>query len=104
MAEPDQFALHPPVSPGGVLVCHADDQVLDRCGGRGTPGPAACGVVPRTRDQSAMPGQDRGWRNRKDSRPAAARYEARQCRQPCPVGRGVADLGDLSAQPGILVA
>jgi len=24
MAEPDEFALHAPVSPGGVLGCHAD--------------------------------------------------------------------------------
>jgi hypothetical protein len=24
MAEPDQFVLHPPVSPGGILDCHAD--------------------------------------------------------------------------------
>jgi hypothetical protein len=73
MAEPDQFALHPPVSPGGVLVCHADDQVLDRCGGRGTPGPAACGVVPLARDQPAMAGQDRGGSDREDLRPAVAR-------------------------------
>ena len=28
MAEPDQFALHPPVSPGGILNCHANHDFL----------------------------------------------------------------------------
>jgi hypothetical protein len=36
MAEPDQLALHPPMSPRGVLVCHPHHQLLDRRSGRGT--------------------------------------------------------------------
>jgi transposase InsO family protein len=46
MAEPDQFALHAPVPPGGILGCHANHQLLDRCCSRWTSGAAACGVVP----------------------------------------------------------
>jgi hypothetical protein len=46
MAQPDQFTLHAPVSPGGVLSCHANHQVFDRCCGWGTSGLAAGGVVP----------------------------------------------------------
>ena len=46
MAEPDQFALHPPVSPGGILNCHANHDFFDGHSGRGTSGLAACRVVP----------------------------------------------------------
>lgn len=46
MAGPDQFALHAPMSSGGVLCCHAHHEVLDcRCGGWPS-WLAACGVVP----------------------------------------------------------
>lgn len=34
MAEPDQFTLHPPMSPGGILGFHANHQSFDRCCGR----------------------------------------------------------------------
>jgi hypothetical protein len=51
MAESDQFALHSPVPPGGILGCHADDKLLDRRRGRWTSGSAAYGVVPLARDQ-----------------------------------------------------
>jgi hypothetical protein len=27
MAESDQFALHPPVTPGGILDCHAHHEI-----------------------------------------------------------------------------
>jgi hypothetical protein len=46
MAEPDQFTLDAPVSPGGILRSHADHQFLDRRCGRRTSGPAVSGVVP----------------------------------------------------------
>jgi hypothetical protein len=38
MAEPDQFALHSPVSPGGILGCHADDDFLIAAAVGGRPG------------------------------------------------------------------
>jgi hypothetical protein len=66
MAEPDQFALHAPVSPGGILGGHPNHEILHPRWGRGTSRLAACGVVPSPRDQLAMPGQDRGGRDRED--------------------------------------
>jgi hypothetical protein len=60
VAETDQFALHAPVSPGGILGGHADDELLDHRCGRETAGSTACGVVPFARDEFAVPGQDRG--------------------------------------------
>jgi hypothetical protein len=38
VAEPDQFALHAPVSPARVLSCQADDELLDCRRGGGRPG------------------------------------------------------------------
>jgi hypothetical protein len=38
MAEPDQFALHPPVSPDGILNCPANYDFFDDHSGRGTSG------------------------------------------------------------------
>jgi hypothetical protein len=73
MAEPDQFALHPPVPPGRILGCHADNKLLDRRRGRWTSELAVCGVVPLARDQPAVPDQDRGRSHREDLRPAARR-------------------------------
>jgi len=71
MAEPDQFALHAPVAPGGVLGGHAHHEVLDGCCGGWTSGSAACGVVPLSGDQPAVPGQDRGSSDREDLGPPA---------------------------------
>ena len=104
MAQADQFALHTPVAPGGVLARHADDELLDRRSGGWTPGSAACGVVPFPRDKLAMPGQHRGPSHREDLRPAAAWQQPGQGSQPRPVGRRVVRPGDLAAQHGVLVA
>lgn len=60
MAESDQFALHPPVSPAGILRCHPHHEILDRCGSGWTSRAPACGVVPCAGDQLAVPSQDRG--------------------------------------------
>jgi hypothetical protein len=38
MAQPDQFTLHAPVSPGGVLSCHANHQVSIGVAVGGRPG------------------------------------------------------------------
>jgi hypothetical protein len=103
MAEPDQLALHPPMSPGGILGCHANHQSCDRCCGRGTPGSATRRVVPSPRDQLAVPSQDRGRSDREDLGPAATWHEPGQRGQPCPVDGPVANPGDLSVQHGVLV-
>jgi hypothetical protein len=103
MAEADQFALHPPVSPGGILGSHADNQVSDRRGGRWTSRPAACAVVPLPRDQPAVPGQDRGRGDREDLGPAATRQQPGQRSQPRPIRGRVADPRDLPAQHSVLV-
>ena len=95
VAEADQFALHAQVSPAWVLGGQTDDELLDcRCS-RGTSAPAACGVVPLPGDQPAMPGQDRGRRDRKDLGPARTRQQPGQGRQPHPIGRCVADPDNL---------
>ncbi len=104
MAEPDQFALHAPVSPLWVLGGHADDQFLDRCCGRRTSGLAARGVVPLPGDQPAMPGQNRGRSDRKDLCPAATGQQPGQGGQPQPVDGLLVHPGDLAAQYGVLVA
>ena len=77
MAEPDQFALHAPMPPDGVLGGHAHHEILNyRCGGR-TSGSAACGVVPLSGNQPAVPGQDRGRSNREDLGPATTWQQPR---------------------------
>jgi hypothetical protein len=60
MTEPNQLALYPPVSPGGIVGSHPHDHAFDRRSGWRTSGSAACGVVPFPRDQPAVSGQDRG--------------------------------------------
>jgi hypothetical protein len=103
MAEPDQFALHPPMSPARVLSGHSEDELFDRCCSRRTPGPTTCGVVPFPRDQLSVPSQDRGSSDREDLSPAATWHKPGQSGQPCPVDGPVADPGDLPAQHGVLV-
>jgi hypothetical protein len=57
MAEPDQFALDAPVSPGGVFGGDADHELADP-GGCGRPsGVPAAGVVPLASDEVAVPGE-----------------------------------------------
>ena len=93
MTEPDQLTLHPSVPPGGIVPRHANHQLVDRRRSRGTSRPAACGVVPRARNQSAMPSQDRGSSHRENRHPAAAPDKPGQGGQPHPVGRRVAHPG-----------
>jgi hypothetical protein len=64
MTEPDQLALHPPVSPGGILGVIRMTMLFDRRSGGRTSRPAACGVVPFPRGQPAVPGQDCGGSDR----------------------------------------
>jgi hypothetical protein len=104
MAEPDQFALHAPVAPGGVLGGHAHHEVLDGCCGGWTSGSAACGVVPLSGDQPAVPGQDRGRSDREDLGPAPTWHQPGQGGQSHPVSRRVAHPSDLSAQHSVLVS
>jgi hypothetical protein len=103
VAESDQFALHAPVSPGGVLSCPAHHEVRDRRCGGWTSGSAACGVVRFPGDERAVPGQERGGCDREDLGPAVARQQSGHRGQPHPVGRCGAEPGDLAAQHGVLV-
>ena len=57
VAEPDEFALHPPVPPRGILRRDADHELADRgCRGRPSGTPAA-DVVPLACDQPPVPGE-----------------------------------------------
>jgi hypothetical protein len=103
VAEPDQFALHASISPGGVLDGHANHEFLDRFYRWGTSGLAACGVVPFPRDQPTVPGQDSGGSDQEDLCPTVTWHESGQGGQPHPVDGPVAHPGDLSAQHGVLV-
>src|SRR5947209_16478562 len=85
VAEPDQLALHAPVSPGRILGCHPNDQLLDRCCGWRTSGLATCGVVPFPRDQPTVPSHERGWSDWENLNPALTWQEPRQSSQPRPV-------------------
>src|SRR5712671_7651998 len=59
VAELDELALHTPVSPAGVVGCHADYERADRgCRGR-PPGTPPLAVVPLTCDQPPVPGEQR---------------------------------------------
>jgi hypothetical protein len=89
--------------PRWILGCHAKDQLLDRCCGRGTSGMATCGVVLFPRDQSAVPGHDGGRSDREYLGPAATWHESGKGSQPHPVDGPVVHPSDLSAQHGVLM-
>ena len=59
MAEPDEFALHAPVSPCRVLGGDADHQLADRGCRRRPPGTPPAGVVPLACGQAPVPGKQR---------------------------------------------
>ena len=61
--------------------------------GRGTSGPAACGVVPLPGDQPAMPGQDRGRSDRKNLRPGGGAAAAGTRPPATPDRRGCSGVG-----------
>jgi hypothetical protein len=103
VAEPDEFALYPPVPPRGVVCRDAEYERADRgCRGwqSGTP---ATRVVPLARDQPPMLGEQRRRGHCKHLIPPAARNQPWQCREPQPVARLVADPADLAAQDRVLV-
>ena len=104
MAQPDQLALHPPVSPCGVLRRDADHELADR-GGRGRPPvtPPAC-EVPLARDQPPMPGEQRRRGHGEPPAPPSAGDQPRQGRKPQPVDWFIPDPADLAAQDRVLVA
>ena len=103
VAEPDEFALHAPVPPRRILRRHADHELADRgCRGR-PPGTPPAGVVPFACDQPPVPGEQRRRGHREHLAPPAAGDQPRQCREPQPVARLVADPADLAAQHRVLV-
>jgi hypothetical protein len=78
-------------------------ELADRgCRGRPPRTPAA-GVVPFARDQPPVPGEQRRRGHREHLAPPAAGNQSRQCRQPQPVARLVADQADLAAKHRVLV-
>jgi len=103
VAEPDQLALYPPVTPRGIIGRDADHQLADSsCRGR-PPGTPTAGVVQLSCGQPPMPGEQRRWCHREHLAPAAARNHSRQYREPQPIARLVADPADLTAKDHVLV-
>ena len=103
VAEPDQFALHPPVPPRGVLRRDADHELADRSRRGRPPRTPAARVIPLARDQPTVPGEHRRRGHRKHLTPPAAGNQLLQRRQPQPVGWLVTDPADLAAQDRVLV-
>jgi len=62
VTEPGEFALDPPVTPGGVLRDQPQNQPAQG-GCRAAACGAAAGLGPALRDQIPVPPQDRGWRD-----------------------------------------
>jgi hypothetical protein len=59
VAEPDELALHPPVSPRRIVLGHADYELADRSR-RGRPsGPPTARVIPLACHQAPVPDQER---------------------------------------------
>ena len=103
VAELDEFALHPPVPPRGVLRRHADHELADRSCRRRPPGTSAAGVVPRACDQPPVPGEQRRRDHHEHFTPPSAWDQPGQCCEPQPVARLVADPADLAAQDRVLM-
>jgi hypothetical protein len=103
--KPGKFALDPAVAPPWVLLGQPQCQLGERGRGGWAPGASASsGVVPLPGDHSAVPGQQSPRSDRKDTAPAAARQQRRQCSQPEPVSWLVADRTvELSPQHRVLV-
>ncbi len=103
VAEPDQFALHPPVPPGGIVCGDADHELADRgCRGR-PPGTPSARVVPLARGKPTVPGEQGRGCHREHLAPPASGDQPRQCREPQPVSWPVMDPADLAVQHGVLV-
>ena len=82
---------------------HADHELADRpCRGRPS-GPPAVRVIPLAGDQAPMPGQQRRGGHREHLAPPVPGDQPRQCGEPQPVARLVADPADLAAEDRVLV-
>lgn len=103
VAEAGEFALDPAVAPGAVVPGQAQDELLDGvCGGR----PAGAMVRrerPLPRNELAVLGQQRGRRDCEYLVPAFPWDQSGKDGEPDPIGRHVADSGDLAAQHRVLV-
>ena len=103
VAELDEFALHPPVSPGRIVDGHADNELADRvCRARPSGTPTGR-VVPSACDQLSVPGEQRRRGHREHLAPSAPGDQPGQGREPQPVARLVADPPDLTAQHRVLM-
>ena len=103
MAEPDEFALHPPMPPGRVVVGHADHELADRSRRGRSSGTPPVRVIPLACDQSAVPGEQRRRGHHEHLGPPLPGDQPGQGREPQPVGWLVADPADLAAQHRVLV-
>ena len=103
MAEPDEFALHPPVPPRWIIRRHVDHKLPDRGCRRRPSGTPAARAVPLARDQPPVPGEQRRWGHHEHLTPSAAGNQSRQCQEPQPVARLVTNPADLTAQDRVLV-
>ena len=92
------------VSPKWIVGGHPHDDLLDFARGGRAPGLPARRVIPLSGDQLAMSGWQCRGADGERLGPAAARDARGEGGEPKPVGRFVADLGDLAAQDGVLVA
>ena len=103
VAEPDEFAWHPPVPPRWIIHRHADHELPDRGYRRRPPGTPAARVVPLACDQPPVPGEQRRRGHHEHLTPPAAGNQSRQCHEPQPVTRLVTDPANLAAQDRVLV-
>jgi hypothetical protein len=76
VAEPDQFALHTPVPPGGILSRQADHELADRSCSGPPPGTPAAGVVPFACHQLPVSGEQRHGASQRTPQPTAAEGSA----------------------------
>jgi hypothetical protein len=95
VAEPDQLAVDPPVTPAGVVRGHPQHQLPDGRAGRRPP--AAPGDAPAAADQVAMPAQHR-LRAHEQPRPAPGGNQPAQRRLQRPIGPRRPRPGDLPTQ------
>ena len=87
----------------GIVRRHADHELADRgCRGR-PPGTPPARVVPLAGDQPPVPGEQRRRGHREHLAPPPPGDQPRQCCEPQPVARLVADPADLAAQHRVLV-
>ena len=103
MAEPDEFALHPPVPPRWIVSRHLDHELPDRGYRRRPSGTPAARIVPFARGQPPLPGEQRRRGHHEHLTPPTAGNQSRQCREPQPVARLVTDSANLAAQDYVLV-